>query len=63
MEIHEYLVLKHDGRVERFPVVDGDVSQAMVRASLSRRPGDSLVVVTEVAYIQVEPERPAQHVR
>lgn len=52
MEIHEVLVLKRDGRVERFRVLDGDVAQAALRASLCQRPGDSLVVVTEHAYIR-----------
>jgi hypothetical protein len=52
VEIHELLVLKHDGRVERFRVTDGDVAQAELRASLCQRPGDSLVVVTEHAYIR-----------
>jgi hypothetical protein len=55
VEIHELLVLKNDGRVERFPVSDGDVAQAELRASLCRRPGDDLVVVTEHAYIRSEP--------
>ena len=52
MEIHELLVLKEDGGVERFRVSDGDVAQARLRASLCQRPGDSLVVVTEHAYIR-----------
>ena len=52
MEIHELLVLKRDGRVERFLVTDGDVAQAELRASLCQRPGDDLVVVTEHAYIR-----------
>jgi hypothetical protein len=52
VEIHELLVLKKDGRVERFRVTDGDVAQAELRASLCRRPGDDLVVVTEHAYIR-----------
>ena len=52
MAIHEVLVLKSDGRTERFPVTDGDVGQAQLRASLSQRPGDDLVVVTEHAYIR-----------
>jgi hypothetical protein len=50
--IHEVLVLKSDGRTERFPVTDGDVAQAELRASLCQRPGDDLVVVTEHAYIR-----------
>ena len=52
MAIHEVLVLRSDGRTERFPVTDGDVAQAELRASLSQRPGDELVVVTEHAYIR-----------
>ena len=52
MEIHELLVLKVDGSVEHFRVSDGDVAQAKLRASLCQRPGDSLVVVTEHAYIR-----------
>ena len=52
MEIHELLVLKNDGRVERFRVTDGDLAQAELRASLCQRPGDDLVVVTEHAYIR-----------
>jgi hypothetical protein len=55
VEIHELLVLKNDGRVERFRVTDGDVAQAELRASLCRRPGDDLVVVTEHAYIRSKP--------
>jgi hypothetical protein len=53
VEIHEFLVLKHDGRVEHFRVTDGDVAQAELRASLCQRVGDSLVVVTEHAYLRV----------
>ncbi len=52
MEIHELLVLKVDGSVEHFRVSDGDVAQAKLRASLCQHPGDSLVVVTEHAYIR-----------
>jgi hypothetical protein len=52
VEIHELLVLKEDGGVEHFRVSDGDVAQARLRASLCQRPGDSLVVVTEHAYIR-----------
>lgn len=52
MAIHEVLVLKSDGRTERFPVTDDDVAQAELRASLCQRPGDDLVVVTEHAYIR-----------
>ena len=56
MEIHELLVLKNDGRVERFRVTDGDLAQAELRASLCQRPGDDLVVVTEHAYIRSKPQ-------
>ena len=56
--IHEVLVLKSDGRTERFPVTDGDVAQAELRASLCLRPGDDLVVVTEHAYVAVTGQRP-----
>ena len=52
MAIHEVLVLKSDGRTERFPVTDGDVAQAELRASLTQRPGDEMVVVTDHAYIR-----------
>ena len=62
MEIHEYLVLKYDGKVEHFPVLDGDVAQAKIRASLCQLPGDALVVAIENAYIRllpgVTPEQP-----
>jgi hypothetical protein len=61
VEIHELLVLKDDGRVERFRVSDGDVVQAKLRASLCQRPGDSLVVVTEHAYIRSDPSSVADH--
>ena len=54
MEVREYLVLKNDGNTERFPVVDGDVAQARLRATLVRRPDDAIVVVTEDAYIRVQ---------
>jgi hypothetical protein len=50
--IHEVLVLKSDGRTQRFPVTDGDLAQAELRAALSQRPGDDLVIVTEHAYIR-----------
>ena len=52
MEIHELLVLKNDGRTERFRVTDGDLAQAELRASLCQRPGDEVVMVTEHAYIR-----------
>jgi len=60
VEIHELLVLKNDGRTERFSVTDGDLAQAELRASLCQRPGDDLIVVTEHAYIRSKPlaERP-----
>jgi hypothetical protein len=61
VEIHELLVLKNDGRVERFRVTDGDLAQAELRASLCQRPGDDLVVVTEHAYIRSK--QPAEHAR
>jgi hypothetical protein len=51
--IREYLVLKVDGTTLRFPVRDGDVEQARLRAALTRRPADSVVAVTENAYIRV----------
>ena len=53
MEIREYLVLRLDGTTVRFPVQDGDVAQARLRAALSQRPGDCVVAVTEDAYIRV----------
>jgi hypothetical protein len=53
VEIREYLVLKHDGTTVRFPVRDGDVDQARLRAALTRHPADSVVAVTEDAYIRV----------
>jgi hypothetical protein len=57
-EVREFLVLKGNGRVEHFPVHEGDVAQAKVRAALCHRPGDSLVVVKDdVAYIRVRPEK------
>jgi len=55
VEIHGLRVLKIDGKVEDFPVRDGDVGQAELRASLSQRPGDCLVAVTEHAYIRLTP--------
>jgi hypothetical protein len=51
LEIREYLVLKYDGSTERFPVRDGDVDQARLRAALTRRPEDCVVAVTPDAYI------------
>jgi hypothetical protein len=55
VEIHGLRVLKFDGKVEDFPVRGGDVEQARLRAALSQRPGDCLVVVTEHAYIRLAP--------
>jgi hypothetical protein len=60
MEIREYLVLKHDGKTERFPVLDGDVDQAQLRASLVRRPDDDVVAVTDDAYIRIEAVRASE---
>ena len=60
VEIHEYLVLKHDCKVDRFPVRDGDVAQARVRASLCQLPGDSLIAVTGDAYIQIRTGAPTE---
>lgn len=53
MAIREYLVLRVDGNTVRFPVRNGDVAQARLRAALTQRPEDSLVAVTEDAYIRV----------
>ena len=53
MEIREYLVLRFDGTTVRFPVRDGEVAQARLRAALSQRPEDCVVAVTEDAYIRV----------
>lgn len=55
MAIREYLVLRVDGNTVRFPVRNGDVAQARLRAALTQRPEDSLVAVTEDAYIRVVP--------
>jgi hypothetical protein len=57
LEVREYLVLKHDGKTVRFPVLSGDVRQARLRAALVRRPDDCVIAVTEDAYIRVEAER------
>jgi hypothetical protein len=54
VQVREYLVLKYDGRTERFPVLNGDIAQARLRASLVQRPEDCFVIVTEDAYIRVE---------
>ena len=53
LEVREYLVLKFDGRTVRYPVQDGDVAQARLRAALSQRPNDEVVVVTDDAYFRV----------
>ena len=53
MEIREYLVLRFDGTTVRFPVRDGEVAQARLRAALTQRPEDCVVAVTEDAYIRV----------
>ena len=53
VEVREYLVLKHDGTTVRYPVRNGDVAQARLRAALSQRPDDSVVVVTDDAFIRV----------
>lgn len=63
MEVREYLVLKYDGNTERFPVVDGDVAQARLRAALVRRPDDSIVAVTEDAFIRVQTRPQAEPAR
>jgi len=56
VDIHELRVVKHDGKVDRFPV-DGDLAQAELRASLTQLPGDLRIAVTEHAYIRVEGAR------
>lgn len=53
LEIREYLVLRFDGTTVRFPVRDGDVAQARLRAALTQRPQDCVVAVTDDAYIRV----------
>jgi hypothetical protein len=53
VEIREYLVLRFDGTTVRFPVRDGDVAQARLRAALTQRPDDRVVAVTDDAYIRV----------
>ena len=55
MEVREYLVLKHDGTTVRFPVEHGDAGQARLRAALSQRPDDEVVVVTDDAYFRISP--------
>jgi hypothetical protein len=56
VEIREYLVLRFDGTTVRFPVRDGDVAQARLRAALSQRPDDCVVAVTEDAFIRMGPD-------
>ena len=53
LEVREYLVLRFDGTTVHFPVQDGDVAQARLRAALTQRPDDCVVAVTEDAYIRV----------
>ena len=60
MEIREYVVLKFDGTKVRYPVRDGDVAQARLRAALTQRPEDYVVAVTEDAYIRVGSDVPAE---
>jgi hypothetical protein len=58
VEVREYLVLKHDGTTEHFPVRDGDLEQAQLRVALCRHPGDSVVAVTDEAYVIVRSDLP-----
>jgi hypothetical protein len=58
LEIREYLVLKYDGTTVRFPVRDGDVAQARLRAALTQHPNDDVVAVTEDAYIRLGSDSP-----
>jgi hypothetical protein len=60
LEVREYIVLKYDGTSHRFPVLEGDVAQARVRAVLCQHPGDAVVAVTEDAYIRVRPDSPIE---
>jgi hypothetical protein len=53
LEVREYLVLKHDGTTVRYPVNGGDIAQARLRAALSQRPNDEVVVVTDDAYFRI----------
>jgi hypothetical protein len=46
-------MLRFDGSTVRFPVRDGDVAQARLRAALTKGPEDCVVDVTEEAYIRV----------
>jgi hypothetical protein len=62
LEIREYLVLKYEGMIERFPVLEGDAAQARLRAALCQHPGDCVVVVTEDdAHIRVRSESPVEN--
>ena len=53
LEVREYLVLRHDGTTVRYPVNGGDIAQAWLRAALSQRPDDEVVVVTDDAYFRI----------
>ena len=53
MEIHELRVVRHDGKVDHFPV-EGDLEQAQLRASLTQHPGDLRIAVTRHAYIRLD---------
>jgi hypothetical protein len=53
LEVREYLVLRHDGTTVRYPVNGGDIAQARLRAALSQRPDDEVVVVTDDAYFRI----------
>jgi hypothetical protein len=53
LEVREYLVLKYDGTTVRYPVQDGDVAPARLRAALTQRPEDEVVLVTDDAYFRV----------
>jgi hypothetical protein len=53
LEVREYLVLRHDGTTVRYPVNGGDIAQARLRAALSQRPNDEVVVVTDDAYFRI----------
>ena len=59
VEIREYLVLRFNGTTVRFPVLNGDVAQARLRAALTQHPEDCVVAVTEYAYIRVGSDSPA----
>jgi len=53
VDVHEYLVLKHDGTTARFPVIDGDAAQAQLRAALSTHATERVVAVNENVYMPV----------